>query len=349
MGVTDRRLEDNELATRLSDSLLSDMKDRNTVNNFIEEYHSRFNCFLSIAQGDACSKYRGIVELNQCLILEMSEVGVIVADVKKKCLLRVNDIDLSEMKHKEILDLSVEGDRWEGDVLNGEPFGWGVLYDKNNQRAYKGFQIRSSHVCYGRKYYADISGIEYEGEWCDGRRWGKGAQYDRSGCLVYSGEWLESNHLERRIEITLESEVLHNRIEELTVRDGCCNGESWRVLDLRLLSALRSLRVGDNCFKHVKEVNLVGLSALESLWIGSNSFVANSGEFGCDPNRRFSLKRCPSLTSLKMGVYSFSDYAVCEIEHCGLEVIEMGDVNSSSANFCCASLELKRASLHGQS
>ena len=149
-------MEDNESVTRLSDSLFLNMKDRNTVNNFIEEHHSHFNCCLSIAQGDACSEYRGIVELNPSLILEMSEVGVIVADVKNQCLLRVNNIDLSEMKHKEIIDLSVEGDRWEGDVLNGEPFGWGVLYDKNNQRAYEGFQIRSSHVCCGRKYYADI-------------------------------------------------------------------------------------------------------------------------------------------------------------------------------------------------
>ena len=50
-----------------------------------------------------------------------------------------------------------------------------------------------------------------------------------------------------------------------------------------------------------------------------------------------------------MGMHSFSDYAVCEIEHCGLEAIEMGDVNVYSANFCCASLELKRVPLHGQS
>lgn len=155
--------------------------------------------------------------------------------------------------------------------------------------------------------------------------------------------------MERRVEVTPESELFHNRIEELMVHDGCCNGESWRVLDLRLLPSLRSLRVGDNCFKHVKEVNLMGLGALESLSFGTNSFVANSGEFGCDPNRRFSLKPCSSLTSLKMGVHSFSDYAVCEIEHYGLEVIEMGDVNSSSAIFCFASLELKRASLYGQS
>ena len=164
MRVTGRRLEDNESATLLSDSLFLNMKDQNAVNSFIDECHSCFNCYLSIAQGDACSEYRGVVKLDQSLILEMSEMGMIIADVKKQCLLRVDSINLSEMRHKEIVDLTVEGDRWEGDVLNGEPFGWGMLYDKNNKRAYEGFQIGNSHVCYGRKYYADVSRIEYEGE-----------------------------------------------------------------------------------------------------------------------------------------------------------------------------------------
>ena len=43
-----------------------------------------------------------------------------------------------------------------------------------------------------------------------------------------------------------------------------------------------------------------------------------------------------------MGRYSFSDYSVCEIENVpSLEVIEMGELNSDSDNFCYSSLELK--------
>ena len=43
-----------------------------------------------------------------------------------------------------------------------------------------------------------------------------------------------------------------------------------------------------------------------------------------------------------MGRYSFSDYDVCEIENVpSLEVIEIGTMNEASANFYCASLELK--------
>ena len=61
-----------------------------------------------------------------------------------------------------------------------------------------------------------------------------------------------------------------------------------------------------------------------------------------DSTRHFYLKNCERLRELKIGRYSFSDYAVCEIENVpSLEVIEMGELNEKSRNFFCASLELK--------
>ena len=144
----------------------------------------------------------GVSRLEDGMIVEYGSRGRIVrVDVNKKELLEVEGVDLSEMKHNEILDLSVEGDRWEGDVLNGNPCGWGVLFDKNNERVYEGFRIDEKNVCYGRTYYSDISRLEYEGEWCDGGRWGRGVQYDRNGVVVYDGEWLNDIPLEKRIEI----------------------------------------------------------------------------------------------------------------------------------------------------
>ena len=134
---------------------------------------------------------KGVSRLDDGVIVEYDSRGRIVwVDVDKKELLEVEGVDLSEVKRNEILDLGVEGDRWEGDVLNGNPCGWGVLFDKNNERVYEGFRIDGKSVCYGRTYYSDISRVEYEGEWCDGGRWGRGVQYDRNGVVVYDGEWL---------------------------------------------------------------------------------------------------------------------------------------------------------------
>ena len=88
---------------------------------------------------------------------------VVVANCRSKTLLRLNDEDLSGIKRNQVLDLSDDGDRWEGDVLNHQPCGWGVLYDSDNRMVYEGFQIGSKSVCYGRSYYQDIQKVEYEG------------------------------------------------------------------------------------------------------------------------------------------------------------------------------------------
>ena len=288
---------------------------------------------------------KGVSRLDDGVIVEYDSRGRIVwVDVDKKELLEVEGVDLSEMKRNEILDLSVEGDRWEGDVLNGNPCGWGVLFDKNNERVYEGFRIDGKSVCYGRTYYSDISRVEYEGEWCDGGRWGRGIQYDRNGVVVYDGEWLNDDRLEKRVEVTSASVLLHNHVEELRVIDGCCNEEGLKELDLSVFVNLRELKVGNECFENVNEVKVIGLNELERVCIGMNSITQYKNGAGNDPNRHFYLKDCPKLKSLKMGRYSFSDYKVCEIESVdALETIEM-----SYINFAYASLELKSILIHSE-
>ena len=126
-----------------------------------------------------------------------------------------------------------------------------------------------------------------------------------------------------------------------------CNEKDFDVFDVSAFQFLRKLRVGSRCFKWVKEVKMVGMSELESVVIGMNSFTKHKNDCGNDPNRYFHLKNCPKLKSLKMGHHSFSDYSVCQIENVdALEVIEMGDLNESSENFYYASLELKSILIH---
>ena len=267
----------------------------------------------------------GIMELEGSILVEWSGKEKIVVNREKKELLYSEGVDVSEVKHNEILDLSVDGDRWEGDVLNGNPYGWGVLYDKRNRMVYEGFQINGVHVCYGRAYYADLSKIAYEGECCEGMRWGRGTQYNRNGKIVYDGEWLSDGHVETSITLRKESELLHNHIEELTVCDNACNGEEWKVLDLSWMPSLKLLDVGERCFKYVNEVKLIGLTELKRVAIGDGSF-GRRDDMGFKDNRRFCLKNCPSLKSLRFCDYSFQDFTVCEIEDLdALESIELGE------------------------
>ena len=128
----------------------------------------------------------------------------------------------------------------------------------------------------------------------------------------------------------------------IVIASYCCNDSELSVLDLSRFVNLREFKVGDECFENVNEVKLIGLNQLERVVIGKNCFTKKKNDRGNDPARHFYLKNCERLRELKMGRYSFSDYSVCEIENVpSLEVIEMGELNELSFNFCYSSLELK--------
>ena len=131
-------------------------------------------------------------------------------------------------------------------------------------------------------------------------------------------------------------------MEVMIVDNNACNDKCFTALALSLFSNLKVFEVGDYSFSFVDEVKLIGLDRLERVVIGKNCFTKKKKGTGNDPTRHFHLKNCERLRELKIGCQSFSDYSVCEIENVpSLEVIEMGELNRWSFNFCYASLELK--------
>ena len=136
---------------------------------------------------------------------------------------------------------------------------------------------------------------------------------------------------------------------EIVIGNGECDGYVWSVLDMSVYRGLKRLEIGGGNFENVRELRLIGLSELESVEIGVNSFTKQKDSYGNDPNRHFYLKNCPKLKSLKMGRYSFSDYTVIEIENVdALEWIMIGELDVQSHNFVYASLELKSILIHNE-
>ena len=298
--------------------------------------------YLVLHKNGLCWCHEGLIEKLPSIVMELCLNAVIEVDIASHTLLRVNGEDVKGIEHAKVLDLNDDGERWEGDVLNNQPYGWGVLYDSENRMTYEGFRIGEWNVCYGSSYYPDVQKVEYEGGICEGKRWGQGIQYDRNGNTVFEGEWMnDDNQIEKRVVLNEENQLLHSNIEELIVENNSCNGPEWSTLDLSFMLNLRLLQVGDDCFEYVDEVKLIGLSKLERVMIGKESFTKKKNSYGNDPNRHFYLKDCERMRELKMGRYSLSDYSVCEIENVpSLEVIEMGELNEGSYNLSHASLEL---------
>ena len=301
--------------------------------------HAYFTLFNS---DGLCWYHEGIVEKPSSVLVELSMSRVIEVNIDSRELLRVNGEDVNGVEHNEVLDLSDDGERWEGDVLNNEPCGWGVLYDSENRMVYEGFRIGDVNVCYGTRYYSDIGVIEYEGMIYEGKRWGRGIHYNRKGKVMSKGEWVNNEQLNKQVVLSEENQLLHNHVEELIVNDRSCNGREWTDFDFSVLTKLRRLRVGDKCFENVKDVKLIGLSQLERVDIGKQCFITYDNCYDHSMNGHFYLKNCEKVRELKMGRYSFSDYSSFVIENVpSLEVIEMGDLDDISWNFNYASLELK--------
>ncbi|KAM7453602.1 hypothetical protein BLSTO_05649 [Blastocystis sp. subtype 1] len=252
-------------------------------------------------------------------------------NVEKKAVLNVSGIE-----HKQVLDLNDDGERWEGDVLNNQPYGWGVLYDSENRMAYEGFRIGEAYVCYGTRYYSDIQRVEYEGEWCEGKRWGRGVQYDRRGNSVFEGEWLNDEHeMEKKVVVSDDRPtILHNRVEELLVPSESRFLEDWKSLECSLMPRLRVLAIGGNC-SFAGAVELVGADCLESVAIGGSVSTAS---------KPFVVKDCPALKTLVVGNDSFSGCSSCVLRSLPmLESVRLGTMESDEKRGCfrSASLEVR--------
>ena len=119
-------------------------------------------------------------------------------------------------------------------------------------------------------------------------------------------------------------EYKNTLITEFVVGSDLCNEAEY--IDLREYKELKRISIGDNSYVHVNEVRLEGLSKLETLTIGTNSFNGNNGYFY--------LKDCPLLSDVQIGVTSFRSFSYSYIENlASLESIVFGSVTEDSRNF----------------
>ena len=91
----------------------------------------------------------------------------------------------------------------------------------------------------------------------------------------------------------------------LTVTDNSCNEDSINVIDLSSFKFLRSVVIGNSCFKYVRIFSIVGLNWLESVSIGTYSFGSDGSLW---EGSEFKIVNCPQLKSLSIGYRSFGRY-----------------------------------------
>ncbi len=239
------------------------------------------------------------------------------------------------VEHNRVLDLSDYGDRWDGDVMWNQPFGWGVLYDSENRKAYEGFRIGDMNVCYGARYYSDIQKVEYEGEWYEGVRSGHGIQYNRSGEVMYDGYWMNNKHMQTSV-FMKERKLFHNFITTLKIEGPWTKKECLSKSFFSMLPDLEVLITGDLCFNNQIDLTIMGMNNLKRIVIGNKCFKVWYYYYG-RPENCFRVVDCPQLRSIEIGNRSFFKCGTCEFRNLpSLEEMRFGN-----GCFQWASLELR--------
>ena len=144
------------------------------------------------------------------------------------------------------------------------------------------------------------------------------------------------------IKNSVELKSMDRNVTNLIISSNSCN--ELKSLNLNEYKLLKSIEIGDDCFRSANGFVINGLNELKSLKIGKNSFtflksgeewtknVANSG------NRSFSISNCVELESIEIGSYSFSDYGG------GFELKNLPKLTTikiDSHNFCYSSFEIR--------
>ena len=112
-------------------------------------------------------------------------------------------------------------------------------------------------------------------------------------------------------------------VTALTVTANSCNDNTINVVDLSSFKFLRSVVIGNSCFKYVRIFSIVGLNWLESVSIGTYSFWSD-GSLLVDSE--FKIVNCPQLKSLRINSGSFGRYNGFELSQLPqLNCIVMGN------------------------
>ena len=206
------------------------------------------------------------------------------------------------------IDLNEKGNRWDGDSLNNSPFGYGCIYNSENQIIYKGFMFKGMKVCFGSEFYGNVGILEYEGEYYKNMRCGYGKLYDKKNQLVYEGENCNQPT------VTLCKEMKENDIsfgvKELIIKDDY-KGKGSNFI-LHSYPHLKSLHIGRNCFSNVNVFEISNCVELEEVFIGECSFNSHleepKQEKWTNDNGIFRITDCLKLKKIVFENKSFGDY-----------------------------------------
>ena len=222
------------------------------------------NCMLNlnVDKGEmrgVCKRGEEVIEVKE----NENEVELMIVNVLNHSMIvlkglkgeELNEMDLSELVENEIVDLNDDGMRWEGEVLKGDLFGYGCLYDEENELEYEGWMIEGKKRCYGIEYWNDIGLKKYCGCYYDGLKNGYGLLYDRNGMIEYEGLFKDDVIIDVNDDMRMKwiddcELIVTSCVESLIIDDDFNPDISSLILNNSLIS-LKRIDIGNDCLNKV--------------------------------------------------------------------------------------------------
>ena len=112
--------------------------------------------------------------------------------------------------------------------------------------------------------------------------------------------------------VPFELSKLTNSSNTMIIPNGIFNGNNIASFNISNNEVLKSIVIGDNCFGKVRVFDLNGLSELESVVIGQQSFRIGGSERS---DGWYRIVNCPKLKSIQIGYESIQDYHSFELRN----------------------------------
>ena len=253
----------------------------------------------------------------------------VVADGVVRSIKRVKSVNF-------LVDISADGDRWEGEVdsQTGAICGWGEVYDRNNVLVYRGFRVNDENVAFGTFFHEGLAVPYYEGMHAGGRFMGEGVLHDRNGNMVREGVLVNGKEPEAVAHMTTSfiPSFFTSELEEVVLDNECTFDMacSWSPF-----KRLRSFKAQNKCFVMSRYMEFQDLPRLESVALGEPISYAFEGDPNAErmdveeiesaKNRELRIMGCPVLQSITVGSRSMGYYAKFTLSDCpALKTLQIG-------------------------
>lgn len=261
----------------------------------------------------------------QLIQLPDSSCTLLVADSENQLRVWKSDGDMlleatPTLLSHQILDLTLQGDRWEGTVHNNMPYGYGTYFDEIGNIKYTGFMFEDEYCCQGVIYHPGTSVIEYSGQICGGKRFGYGHFFNRRDQKEYEG--LSIDGLPLRAPCTFP--WICSRQASFQTSPACDKDLQIVNLPLNYTPNIQSIHIGKGCFSHLPCLRIVDLPYLEELLIEAEAFMFRNGRHLIGTEECY-IQNCPALRTIQIQQDALSKCSTLVMEKLDcLQSLEIG-------------------------